>query len=119
MNHKLPSGPAVIPFGDVKGVGMANSVMAPDGVIRPILLPVNSVNHNALSGPLVIPKGTLPAVGTGYSLSVIGSEVVSRPIFGVGLPNSSVNQSALSKPNSMSKGELLAVGSGYSVKHFP
>src|ERR1700733_8680559 len=49
-------------------VGTVYSVIAPPVVIRPILLPLYSVNHNAPSGPAVMPSGLLPLVGTGYSL---------------------------------------------------
>ena len=47
-------------------------------VMRPILLPLNSVNQSAPSGPAVISNGSLFEVGTGYS--VIVPEVVMRPI---------------------------------------
>ena len=46
----MPSGPA-------PAVGTGNSVMAPDVVIRPILLPAFSQNHSAPSAAGVIPIG--------------------------------------------------------------
>ena len=48
-------------------VGIENSVITPDAVIRPILLPPNSVNHSAPSAPAVMPKGWLLAVGIGIA----------------------------------------------------
>ena len=63
-NHRLPSGPAVIPSGWLCAVGMGNSVNAPAGVIRPILLDQDSVNHRLPSGPAVIP-GQLSPSGPG------------------------------------------------------
>ena len=49
VNHRLPSEPAVIPSGpqpaeDPYFVGKGNSVVLPDGVIRPILFELISVN---------------------------------------------------------------------------
>src|SRR5262249_58997935 len=52
----MPSGPAPT-------VGTGNSVIAPDVVIRPILLPAFSQNHNAPSAAGVIPTGRLFGVG--------------------------------------------------------
>src|SRR5258708_34975930 len=53
VNHRAPSGPAVIPWGVLLAVGMMNSLTTPAVVIRPILLPAGPlmVNHTALSGP--------------------------------------------------------------------
>ena len=42
VNHNFPPGPAVIQTGKLPGVGTVNSVMIPEGVILPILLPVDS-----------------------------------------------------------------------------
>ena len=41
--------------GSLDGVGIGNSVTVPAGVIRPILLPSNSVNHMFPSGPAAMP----------------------------------------------------------------
>ena len=40
--HRLPSDPAAIAIGPLKGVGIGNSVITPAVVIRPILLPSRS-----------------------------------------------------------------------------
>jgi hypothetical protein len=85
-------------------------VIAPDEVIRPILLPRSSVNHSAPSGPAVIPWGEEAAVVTAYS--VTKPAVLIRPIL---FPTASVNQSAPSGPITIETGELLGVGIGYSV----
>jgi hypothetical protein len=37
VNHKFRSGPVTIPRGELDGVGKANSVIEPLGVMRPIL----------------------------------------------------------------------------------
>src|SRR5437588_546966 len=80
-------------------------------VIRPILLPENSVNQSAPSGPAVIPVGSLAAVGTPNSLKL--PAVVTRPIL---LPDCSVNQSAPPGPAVIPKGWLAAVGTPNSLK---
>ena len=87
-------------------------MIAPAVVMRPILLPLNSVNHSAPSGPAVMPKGSLPAVGIGNS--VITPAVVMRPIL---LALRSVNHSAPSGPAVMPAGKLLAVVIGNSGNH--
>ena len=52
VNQRLPSGPAVMPFGPLLAVmPVENSVTMPAGVIRPIRLPVYSVNQRLPSGP--------------------------------------------------------------------
>src|ERR1700690_4010358 len=66
VNHKAPSGPAMIPDGPVT---WGYSVMAPAVVIRPILLPLSSVNHKAPSGPATISSAKAPGVGIGYSVT--------------------------------------------------
>src|ERR1700758_4942394 len=53
-NHRLPSGPAVIPSGDALAVGIGYSVIVPDVVMRPILFADRSVNQRAPSGPAAI-----------------------------------------------------------------
>src|SRR6266446_2892876 len=82
-NHRLPSGPAVMPAGLLLCVGMGNSVIVPADVIRPIRLtpftsaPV-SVNHRLPSGPVVMPVGLLLSVG--IANSVIAPAGVIRPM---------------------------------------
>ena len=73
-------------------------------VIRPIRLPVSSVNQRFPSGPLVIPNGPL---GAGSGNSVIAPAVVMRPIW---FASNSVNQRLASGPTVMKRGELDAVG---------
>src|SRR5436305_1378669 len=52
VNHRLPSGPAVMPLGPALPVMPAlNSLTTPGGVIRPIRLADDSVNHTLPSGP--------------------------------------------------------------------
>src|SRR5207249_3579589 len=78
VNHRFLSGPAMIPAGPLAGVGMGNSMIAPETVIRPIMLPENWVNQRFASGPPVTPVGTLSGVGIGNSAK--SPEVVTRPI---------------------------------------
>ena len=79
--------------------GSAYSVITPAVVIRPILLPLDSVNHSAPSGPAVMSARNASGVGSGYSVS--WPSLVSRPI---ALPRSSLNHSAPSEPSTMSVG---------------
>jgi hypothetical protein len=69
VNHSAPSGPFVIPMGELPDVGTVNSVSAPDVVMRPILLVPYSVNQSAPSAPDVMEIGLEPA-GRGYSVIV-------------------------------------------------
>ena len=62
VNHKLPSGPAVIPQGNADAVGTANSVIEPPGVIRAIRSPDDSVTQRLPSEPVVMLTGRLPAL---------------------------------------------------------
>src|SRR2546421_664563 len=55
-------------YGLLLSVGIGDSVMAPPGVIRPILLPPELVNHTLPSGAEVMPFGWLVCVGMGYSV---------------------------------------------------
>src|SRR5262249_30984276 len=57
VNHKLRSGPTVMPDGRLTAAGKGNSVMPPAGVILPILFPVVSVNQRFPSGPATITVG--------------------------------------------------------------
>ena len=80
VNHKFPSGPAVMLSTLLLAVGTGYSVMVPLGVILPILFPPASVNHRLPSGPAVMPVGSLEAVGTGYSVTVpVVPEAVASP----------------------------------------
>src|SRR5215470_12323358 len=109
VNHRLPSGPAVMPAGLLASVGMGNSVIAPAGVIRPMWLTPfvsapDSTNQRLLSGPLVMPCGRLSVVG--IEVSVIVPSVAMRPIL---LPKNSVNHNAPSGPGVMLAGPLSGV----------
>src|SRR2546427_436020 len=78
-------------------------------VMRPILLPLTSVNQRLPSGPAVIPVRTLSAVGIGNSVIVpLG---LMRPIL---LPLSSVNQRLPSGP-AVIPYRTLTVGTRNSV----
>src|SRR6266511_385299 len=92
--------------GRANPVGMGYSVMAPSVVIRPMLLPMYSVNHSLPSGPEAMPQGALSGVGMGYS--VMAPSVVIRPI----LPLDSVNHRLPSGPEAMADGQQPV---GYSV----
>jgi hypothetical protein len=87
-------------------------VIAPAGVIRPILLPLSSANQRLPSGPGVMPLGSpimrVSPPGTGNS--VMTPAGVIRP-----MPGPAVNQRLPSGPAVMPWGPLLAVGTGNSV----
>src|SRR5258708_31215890 len=70
VNHRLRSGPVVMPAGSLGVVGIGNWVIAPLVVIRPILFPEDSVNQTLPSGPRVMPKGALLGAGSGNSVMV-------------------------------------------------
>ena len=75
MNHRLPSGPAVIPLSQGRlPPPTTYSVIEPPVVLRPILpsWPA-SVNHRLPSGPGAIAVGRLTAVGIGNSLILIAA----------------------------------------------
>src|SRR5215469_541506 len=114
VNHRFPSGPAVITRGCPPAV-TGYSVTAPvEGTSRPIA-PVaavvrRSVNHTLPSDPTATEVGLLAAVGTGYS--VIDPSSVIWPTL---LPCVSANQIAPSPPTVIPSGALPAVGIGYSV----
>ncbi len=95
-----------MPNGCEEGVGTGNSVMTPADVIRPILLPVCSVNQRFASGPSVIIRGSLPAVGIGKSLQSEVSNGAQTPILFALL---SVNQIHLSGPTATPHGADSAV----------
>src|SRR5579885_433410 len=77
VNQRLPSGPAVMPKDPLLGVGRANSVMVPLGVMRPIWWPGYSVNQRLPSGPAVMRQGPLLGVGTANSCTA--------PVAGLGV----------------------------------
>ena len=104
-NHRLPSGPTVMPKGNAPAVMPAlNSVMTPLGVMRPIRLPVSSANHRLPSGPAVMPCAFAPAVSPLNSVTTPSG--VMRPIR---LPVSSVNQRLPSGPAVMPPSPAPAV----------
>src|SRR6185369_701670 len=78
VNHRLPSGPAVMSTKALPAVGIGYSVKFPEIVTFPILLLASSVNHKLPSGPTVMSNGWLPAVGTEYSVKP--PEIVTFPI---------------------------------------
>src|SRR5262245_53120567 len=53
-NQRAPSGPRVIPSGELIARGRANSVMFPPVVMHLMLFPTRSVNQRTPSGPLVV-----------------------------------------------------------------
>src|SRR6266487_1014957 len=108
-NQRLPSGPAVM-VSKSKLVGTGNSVIVPDGVIRPILLvKAFSVNQILPSGPAVMEPGRLFRVGMTNSLIV--PVAVIRPIL---FSQCSVNQRLSSGPSTIEIGPLFGVGVEYS-----
>ena len=74
-------------------------------VMRPIRLPLDSVNHMLPSGPRVIDSGLAPAVMPALN-SVMTPAGVMRPIL---LAPNSVNHRLPSGPAAMSTGRALAV----------
>src|ERR1035438_10106471 len=86
VNHRAPSGPAVIPNGPTSA-GIGNSVITPVVVMRPMLLAVLSANQRAPSGPAAMHPVSLDAVGIGNSVTT--PAVVMRPIL-LPLPGVSV-----------------------------
>src|SRR5947209_4726475 len=91
------------------GVGIGNSVMAPYGVMRPILLPPFSVNRRLPSGPVVMPYGP-PLFGIGNSvMAPAGVILPTLP------PSTSTNHTLPSGPAAMPKGTAKTVGMGNSV----
>src|ERR1022692_1578602 len=109
VNHSDKSGPVMMTFGALLGVGTVYwLVTTPAVVMRATLLLVHSVYQIAPSGPAPRSQG---ARGTGYSVSF--PAVVMLPIFK--LPPCSVNQSAPPGPLTMSQGSRPGVGSGNSV----
>ena len=66
-NQTLPSGPSAMPSGPQSRCGSSNSVMAPSGVMRPILPAARSVNQRLPSAPSMMPIGRASLVGSGNS----------------------------------------------------
>src|SRR5438874_572241 len=112
VNQTLPSGPAVMPIGLLKGVGIANSVIAPAGVMRPIRLASYSRNQTLPSGPPVIAIAGLDVGGNGNSVTT--PVVVIRPI-ALAAKAHSVNHRLPSGPEAMEHGNLDGLGSGNLV----
>src|SRR5437763_1797773 len=97
----LPSGPAAMPNGNDDRVGIGNSVIAPAVVIRPILLPLSSVNQRLPSAPAGAPRTWPVAVGMGKVLTL--PDVVIRPTSAPPLaPPAPVNHRASSGPAAIS-----------------
>src|SRR5262249_51193370 len=112
-NQSLPSGPAVIPSGRARPVGMANSEMAwVVGLIIPILLTRCSVNQRLPSGPAVIPSGSALAVGTAKSVTARVEGLTTAILLAV----ASVNQRLPSGPAIMLNGPAPGVGSSAMVE---
>src|SRR5258707_15402681 len=90
-----------MPQGSLLAVGTGNSVIAPAGVIRPILFAggvvCDSVNHRLPSGPSAIRAGLLFEVLT-LNSSMTPVTTVSRPIL---LAAISVNQMLPSEPTAI------------------
>src|SRR5437868_3190848 len=103
----LPSGPVAMPYGPLLAVGRANSVVAPEVVIRPIVLLLSAVNQRLPSCPAAMPPAdTVLPPAMPPANSVMAPEVVIRPI----LPLSSVNQRLPSGPAAMPNGLLAKPG---------
>ena len=115
----LRSGPTATLVGEPVGLGIANSVISPRGVIRPTRLPVtkrpsivpfNSTNHRLPSAPAVMSPG--PESGRGSVNSVTTPSIVMRPIL---LAWNSENQMLPSGPAASARGPLNGVGISNSV----
>jgi hypothetical protein len=77
VNHRLPSGPAAIPFGPAWAVGTSYSVTFPvTGDILPILFPLASVNHKLPSGPVIIGHEYSPPGESNVTQDVGGDDPV-------------------------------------------
>src|SRR6266542_1948525 len=112
VNHRLPSGPAVMPKGTATELWVENSVITPAVVMRPTRPPTTfSVNHRLLSGPTTMAQGLTLAVGTGNDVTAL-----SRAPLGLSLPMaladwvSSVNHMLPSGPATMPAGSTQPAG---------
>src|SRR5712691_8975819 len=105
VSQMLPSGPAVIPSEASKLENLI-SLMAPAGVMRPILPIDPSVNQTLPSGPAVMSSGK---EAVGVTNSVIAPCGVMRATL---LAPDSVNHRLPSAPRAISMGWLFAVGIG-------
>ena len=110
-DHTFPSGARVSALRPLFGVGIAYSVIWPDGAQRPILLAFVSRNHTLPPAPATIGPGPPLAVGIEYSAMV--PFAARCPIL---FPACSVNQTVPSGPIARPCGRLLGLGSGYSVR---
>src|SRR5262249_54445645 len=86
VNHRLPSGPTVMPAGKLLAVVVGNSVRVPPGVIRPILLAVNSGDNRLPSGPTVMAPHK--------ELQLAGNAVKIWAAAGAGAPNTTIAAAA-------------------------
>ena len=103
VNHRLPSGPIVIPVGPAPPL-VLNAMSVPVGVIRPIRSALVSANHRLPSGPAVMP---LVSVAIAALNSVTVPSVVIFPILTAGLngrKSNSVNHRLPSGPAVMLEG---------------
>ena len=95
-NQRLPSGPAVIPYGPAKGeIETGNSLIAcVDGLISPICCGplLHSVNQRLPSGPAVIEMGRSLVLGSANSLMawVVGLIIPILPTRELREPNVAV-----------------------------
>jgi hypothetical protein len=93
-----------MPRGVASSYKRSNSVICPEGVIRPILFPRLSVNQTLPSGPAVIASGLRSVLLS--ENSEIAPEGVIRPIYEAAI---SVNQRFPSGPNAMPSDHCRAV----------
>jgi len=101
----FPSGPGAMLRGPLADpAGTVYSVMAPLGVISPILPALNSVNQMLPFGPKAMPFGWLLGVGTLYTVIVFGAPGVIFPIWSEFWM---VNQMSPSAPTAMFWGPLV------------
>src|SRR3989442_10404773 len=95
-------------------VGMGKRVTGPGGVIRPILLAVDSVNQRLPSGPPVMPPGLLP-MGMGNSKMNAGITGLGGVVNPTWLCPGSVNQRLPPAPAVIASVRLPTVGTGNAV----
>jgi hypothetical protein len=112
VNHKFPSGPAVMPVSALVGVMTGKSVIVFGLFVRmrPTRFAVCSVNHMLPSDPAAMPDGPLGLVGKAKSVIVPVGVIRSMR-----LPKNSTNQRFPSGPAAMLNGPVLGDGNGNSV----
>src|SRR5438094_10345750 len=71
----MPSGLLLPVGGQLRLGGRGNSVITPAGVIRPILLPLSSVNQRLPSGPAVMLVGPPREVRAGREGKIVNTPV--------------------------------------------